>query len=105
MTEISQEVVDTLRGELREANELIKALEASKTDAERLLSKEIDRRVKAEAQVLAKARQAVAGPLEALIKGPTRTESMEARGLVEQASELAEEALESLDALKSSEDS
>lgn len=40
--------IDTLRGELREEKGVVEALETSKRDAERLLSKEIGRRVGAE---------------------------------------------------------
>lgn len=52
-----------------------------------------------QAQTLAELREAVEGPLRALIKGPTRIESQEARGLVEQAQELAQEALDAFSTL------
>jgi predicted flap endonuclease-1-like 5' DNA nuclease len=43
MKDQSQQIkIDTLRGELREEKEVVEALEESKRDAERILSKKID---------------------------------------------------------------
>lgn len=48
MGEETQILIDTLRGEVREEKEYARALEESKADAERLLSKAIGERVDVE---------------------------------------------------------